>query len=109
MMKEALKLLDKLNKGMEAYHNDVEAMTDKELWDHCFSDDDIKESDFCVQELKKRFLYGNFEDTEKANQYLLDSGSTQQEIDEMAKGIADRVKETINKLNIQPPLSGQGG
>lgn len=98
-MRDAQKLLDNTNKGFDAYHDDVEAMSDKELWEHCFADGDIKEDDFCVQELKKRFLYRSFNDTEKANQYLLDEGYTQKEIDDIGKRIADKVKATISELS----------
>lgn len=97
-------LIDNINKGMDAYHDDVEAMSDKDLWDHCFADGDIKEDDFCVQELKKRFLYGNFTETEKANQYLIDeAGYTQQEIDDMGARIAANVKAAITELSSNAP------
>lgn len=102
MSNAAKELFDRLNRGLDEYHADVEAMTDAELWDHCFSDGGIHVEDFCIQELKKRFLYGNFEDAEKANQYLLDEGYKQEEIDGMTKRIADKVKDTINHLTPAP-------
>jgi hypothetical protein len=52
-------VIDNLNAAQDSYHDDVRAMSDEELWDHCFADDDIMETDFCAQELKRRFLMIN--------------------------------------------------
>jgi len=50
------KILDNIQKGLASYEEDVKRMTDPELWEHCFDDDGAYEHDFCIQELKRRFL-----------------------------------------------------
>ena len=50
-MSKILKLIDA---GIEAYHEEVLAMSDRELYLHCYRDGDFVETDFCVQELKRR-------------------------------------------------------
>jgi len=51
-----VKILGRIANGLESYHRDVKRMTDEELWEHCFDDSPIEEEDFCIQELKRRFL-----------------------------------------------------
>ncbi len=48
------KILDRINAGIEAYHNEVLAMSDRELYLHCYEGGDYMETDFCSQELKRR-------------------------------------------------------
>ena len=49
-------IYNRINAGIAQYNSDVIKMTDLELWEHCFADGDILETDCCTQELKKRFL-----------------------------------------------------
>ena len=48
------KILDRINAGIEAYHKEVLAMSDRELYMHCYEGGDYLETDFCSQELKRR-------------------------------------------------------
>lgn len=52
----AIHLKQNIQNGVLEYENDIMAMTNSELWEHCFADGDIKEGDFCTQELKRRLL-----------------------------------------------------
>ena len=56
MNKNQKKILDNISKGLIAYEQDVDSMTDKELWEHCFDEPDVREKDYCIQVLKKRFF-----------------------------------------------------
>lgn len=40
---------------MDEYNKSIRKMSDQELWDHCMGDD-TRMNEFCVQELKMRFL-----------------------------------------------------
>lgn len=97
--KAIAELFRKLNVGLESYHDDVDAMSDKELWDHVFDGEELKEDDYCVQQLKWRFLYKSGMTNEGANQFLLDTGYTQQEIDDLEESISQRVMAKIKEIN----------
>lgn len=51
-------LLARIESGVNEYHKAVEAMTDQELYEHCFLDE-TEETDFCMIEWRKRELNKN--------------------------------------------------
>lgn len=55
-MKAKDRIINNINLGLFEYHQDVKEMTDKELWEHCFCEPDVREEDYCIQELKSRFF-----------------------------------------------------
>jgi hypothetical protein len=52
-------IIDRINKGVSEYEKDLLKMSDSDLWELCFSDGDILESDSKTEELKMRFLNKN--------------------------------------------------
>lgn len=48
------KILNLIDAGVKAYQNEVLAMTDRELYMHCYYGGDFMETDFCSQELNRR-------------------------------------------------------
>jgi len=48
------RILEIINKGIEAYKKQVLEMSDRELYLHCYEGGDFRETDFCSQELKRR-------------------------------------------------------
>ena len=47
-------IFHKITKGINRYHEVVKKMSDKELIEHVYADNDFQESDFAYQEMLRR-------------------------------------------------------